>query len=576
MFDSDVLIVGTGPMGATTLLLLARMGVNAEAITKYNWVANTPRAHIINQRAMEVFRDTEIEGDVLEEAISWDKMGETVISTSLSDDEIARIKAWGTSDERKSDYLSGSPCPLADISQPYLEPVIIQKSLQAGALIRFGTEYLSHTDQGDKVVVRLRDRKSGREFEHTTRYLVGADGGRSKVAQDIDLPLTGEMDIASSVYIEFKADLAHLIAHRPAVLYRIIAPMAAGSQIGMVTLRAVRAWDRWIVGWGIKNGEPPPTSEEAIKVIHRVIGDPSLPVEIQNISIWNANRIYAERYSAGRVYCGGDAVHRHPPSSGLGANTAIQDAFNLSWKLAYVIKGWASPALLDSYSDERAPVGKQIVERAWKSRADYSPMNDVFSEASGDPDKLRKHIFSSDVESVPVRQRLAEAVKLKDYEFNAQGVELNHHYRSNAVISESSTSHPDKDAELYLNASTQPGNKMPHAWVVDRRGHKVSTLDLVGKGHMSVVTGLSGAAWVEAVQRLSLPWLKSVVIGAADTRDVYFSWHRIREIHDGGMLLVRPDGVVAYRYMDPVAESNEAFDLLDGAIRQLMGEYCDA
>jgi 2,4-dichlorophenol 6-monooxygenase len=101
-----------------------------------------------------------------------------------------------------------------------------------------------------------------------------------------------------------------------------------------------------------------------------MIGDPSVEVEIENITTWQINQAWATRNSEGRVFCGGDAVHRHPSSSGLGSNTSVQDAFNLAWKLAYAVKGWSGPGLLESYSAERAPVGAQVVARANQSRID--------------------------------------------------------------------------------------------------------------------------------------------------------------------------------------------------------------
>src|SRR5207247_9828023 len=105
--------------------------------------------------------------------------------------------------------------------------------------------------------------------------------------------------------------------------------------------------------------------------------------KIRSTSLWSVNRLYATRYSNGRVFCLGDAVHRHPPSNGLGSNTSIHDAYNLAWKLALVLKGKADPSLLETYNDERPPVGKQIVERANKSIAETGLIYDALIEPSG-------------------------------------------------------------------------------------------------------------------------------------------------------------------------------------------------
>jgi 2,4-dichlorophenol 6-monooxygenase len=305
-----------------------------------------------------------------------------------------------------------------------------------------------------------------------------------------------------------------------------------------------------------------------------MIGDPDVRVEIVNVTTWQVNQAWATRYSSGRVFCGGDAVHRHPPSSGLGSNTSIQDAFNLAWKLAYVIRGWAGPGLLDSYSSERAPVGKQIVARANQSRLDYGPVNEVFRTV-GEDDPVAAglaKLTDPSPEGVRVREALVEALELKNQEFNAQGTELNQRYESRAVIAD-----PDagqeiwlRDRGLYLQPTTRPGAKMPHAWLVDTDGRRVSTLDVTGKGMFSLVTGLAGTAWAAAAAKLSLPFLRVVTIGAPGTQDVYHDWHRLREIQEAGALLVRPDGYVAWRQVDPVWDEQDALVRLEDALGAIL------
>src|SRR5205085_929929 len=102
-----------------------------------------------------------------------------------------------------------------------------------------------------------------------------------------------------------------------------------------------------------------------------------------------------------------------------------------------------------------------------------------------------------------------------------------------------------RDPQLHLQATTRPGAKLPHAWLVGADGRRVSTLDLVGKGGYSLVTGIAGVAWVEAATALDLPFLRTVVVGAPGAQDSYSTWHGLREIEEAGALLVRPDGVVA-------------------------------
>jgi hypothetical protein len=123
-FETDVLVVGTGPAGAAAALALATYGVRVHIVTLWNWLANTPRAHITNQRAVEVLRDLGIEEEAKKYATPWEQMSEMLFCTSLAGEEIARIKAWGTGDDRAGDYIAGSPCPLLDIPQLYMEPLL--------------------------------------------------------------------------------------------------------------------------------------------------------------------------------------------------------------------------------------------------------------------------------------------------------------------------------------------------------------------------------------------------------------------------------------------------------------------
>jgi 2,4-dichlorophenol 6-monooxygenase len=575
-YDTDVLVVGSGPTGATCALALATYGVRVRVATKWNWLANSPRAHITNQRALEVLRDLGVEAEAIAVGTPWDLMGDSSLCTSLAGQELARLRTWGTGDHRAGDYRQGSPCPLLDIPQPYLEPVLIGNAAARGAEITFSAEYLRHVQDESGVTSTLRNRLDGHEYTVRSQYLVGADGARSQVVEDLGLPIQGVMGRAATVYTLFKADLTRYVAHRPSILHWTMTPGAAFGEVSMGTFRAIRPWYQWIAAWGYDiNGPQPDLRPEAVLTrIREMIGDPAVPVEIENIATWQVNEAWATRYDKGRVFCGGDAVHRHPPSSGLGSNTSIQDAFNLAWKLAYVINGWAGPGLLESYSGERGPVGTQVVARAAQSRIDNSLMSEAFrTEGEADPvaaglAKLR----DPGPEGVRAREALVIAIERKNTEYNAQGIELNQRYASRAVIPDPAAGEEcwNRDRGLYLQASTRPGAKLPHAWLIDEDGRKVSTLDVTQKGMFSLVTGLAGQAWVSAVGKLNLPFLRAVVIGAKGAEDLYYDWHRAREIAEAGALLVRPDGYVAWRQAEAVEDDQLAFDLLQRATAMLL------
>ncbi|MGX7006087.1 FAD-dependent oxidoreductase [Caballeronia sp. KNU42] len=577
-FDTDVVIVGSGPMGATTALALATYGIRAHIVSRFNWLADTPRAHITNQRTMEVYRDLQIEEEVLRHATAWDQMGDSLFATSLAGEELIRLRSWGTGDARKGDYVQGSPCDVVDIIQPEMEPILFKNAAQRGATFSTNTEYLSHEQDETGVTVRLQDRITGREYSMRAKYLVGADGARSKVVEELGLQIEGQMARAGTAYVIFNADLTRYVKHRPSVLHWIVSPDATFGEIGLGLLRAVKPWTQWIAGWGfdISKGEPDLSEETVLGKIRILVGEPDLEVELVRKSVWHVNQAYATTYSKGRVFCGGDATHRHPPSSGLGLNTCVQDGFNLAWKLAYVLKGYASEQLLETYSPERAPVGKQIVLRANQSRLDYAPIQAVFSvEGAENPVAAGIARFKDPgPEGARARQAAQEALELKNREFNAQGVEMNQRYNSSAVIPDLQAAGEEwkRDQELYLQATSRPGAKIPHAWLIDKHGNRISTLDVTGKGKFSLVTGLSGGAWVKAAEDLGLPFLRTVVTGANGSQDPYCDWQRLREISEGGALLIRPDGYVAWRQSENVFDGAMAKELLESALSGLLGK----
>ena len=266
--------------------------------------------------------------------------------------------------------------------------------------------------------------------------------------------------------------------------------------------------------------------------IRALVGDPDLEVDMVRSRPWYVNQQHATNYQVGRVLCGGDAVHRHPPSSGLGSNTCVQDGFNLAWKLAYVINGHAGPGLLDSYTLERAPVGQQIVARANQSRKDYAALRESFDHDTDDPvrDGLAK-LKAATPEGAALRERLYEALQLKSSEFNAHGVELNQRYESAAVIPDPAAGEEQwaRDREL-LPAGHHPARGQAPARLAGRRRRQPGLHPGCRPARASspLLTGLSGQAWKRAAQELDLPFLRTVVVGEPGTIDPYGYWRRCR------------------------------------------------
>lgn len=575
--ETDVLIIGSGPAGSSAALFLSNHGIDNIMITKYRWTANTPRAHITNQRTMEVLRDAGIEDQVLAEAVPHELMGDTVYCESLAGEEIGRRPTWGNRPDRRADYELASPSMPCDIPQTLLEPIMLKNATMRGTQTQFSTEYLGHTQDDTGVSVQVLNRLTGHKYTIRAKYLIGADGARSKVAQDINLPMEGKMDIGGSMNITFKADLSHLAAHRPSILYWVFHPGSNIGGLGAGLVRMVRPWNEWLIVWGFDINDKPPVlcNEEAIKIVRNLVGIEDLDVEILGYSLWGNNDQYATHLQKGRVFCAGDAIHKHPPSHGLGSNTSIQDSYNLCWKLAYVLRGQASPELLETYSTERAPIAKQIVTRANGSSSEYKPIFDALgvTDATTDAEFTEKLALRKENSPEGARRRAAlrAALDAKDYEFNAQGTEIGHFYNSTAVVTDGKA-RPEltQDAMLHHQKSTFPGLRLPHAWLGDAK-EKYSTHDIAKGTCFTIFTGITGQAWADAAvkvsERLGLD-IKAVVIGEGQpVQDLYGDWLRQREVEEDGLILVRPDKHIGWRAMSMVADPETAlFDVFSALL----------
>jgi hypothetical protein len=266
-------------------------------------------------------------------------------------------------------------------------------------------------------------------------------------------------------------------------------------------------------------------------------------------------------------FCLGDAVHRHPPLNGLGSNTCIQDAYNLAWKIAYVLKGKADSKLLDSYSLERQPVGASIIARANQGLRDHVPVWEALGMMDSSLEIRRKHfaeLSEASSEGISRRQRLQAAIKDTAHEFHGVGVEMNQRYESGAVYLDDENARPPlpEDPVLEHEITTYPGSRLPHAWLNTKMpGKQFSTIDLAGHGSFCLLTGIGGCKWKDTARKVAEALgikVNSYSIGwGQDYEDVYFDWAERREISEDGCVLVRPDRFVAWRSRMMISDPEE-------------------
>lgn len=563
--STDVLVVGAGPSGLTAAACLADLRVPVIAISKHANTAHTPRAHITNQRTMEVFRDLGIEARVGEVGWRLSQLSNNVLATSMAGMELARYKSYGTGLDRLSDYAAASPCPGMNVPQHVMEPVLLAAAREKGADVRYHNELVRIEQSEHEVLCQVLERATGKEYSIRARYVIGADGGNSRVAQQLGFSFVGEAGLQSMFNAWIEVDLAAFTSHRPAVIYVLSQP-ARPRGFDTATFVNVRPWNEWSLLHPWDHAKGPPSEDVVLQAARTAIGKPDVPIRVKDVLTWQVNNIVATEYRKGRVFLAGDAAHRHPPAGGLGTNTSVQDSYNLSWKLAAVLSGKAGEDLLDSYHEERQPVGQQVVERAimsWNAAAEMTAALGLKEGQSFEEGWSGLHeIYGDSPRASARRKQLRKAIEKQNGRSNAVGIELGQHYISRAVLNEAPPFfEPKRDPVLYYEPTTRPGAHLPHAWIEHER-RQVSTLDIVGQRRFTLIVGIGGKPWAAAAAKVSAELGIELPVQFVGLRcpydDVVGDWEAIREVGDDGAILVRPDRYIAWRSMDLPALPEDA------------------
>ncbi|WP_009476138.1 FAD-dependent monooxygenase [Rhodococcus sp. JVH1] len=571
-----VLIVGAGPSGLTTALALRQYGIECLLVEKYAGTAHTPRAHIVNQRTVEIMRHLGVDDRLIEISTPPALMRNNLWITTLAAPEVGRLEAWGTGNERAGEYAAASPSPMLNCPQTILEPLLLESVRDADCDVRMRHEFESYEEDEHGVVSIVKDLETGETLRIRSQFLIGADGARATVLSQAGLAVAGEAGIAHALNIWFRADLTQYLAHRPGVLAWNLAPGPLPTgRLG--TLICHRPFTEFVlvINYDPEAEDPTAFDDEAlISRVRALIGEDGVDVEILGSAPWIVSGQVAPTYSAGRAFCMGDSVHRHPPANGLGLNMSVADAFNLAWKMALVLKGQAGPELLNTYSSERQPVGAAGVARALQSRREFAAVSDALGYEPGQSVEEGQSRLDELTEPGPVgdqrRESLRKAIEQTNYQFNAHGVELGYRYKCGAIVDDAlPEDHPSSDPDLYFRPTTQPGARLPHARL-GRGTRECSTLDLVEGTRLCLLTGFGGEDWFEAAAAASAASGIEIdvhVIGQHDGfRDLYGEWASRREVGESGCVLVRPDRHVAWRFDSYPADAAETLTDVVGRI----------
>ncbi|KAI1335284.1 FAD binding domain-containing protein [Xylariaceae sp. FL0016] len=564
----DFLVVGAGPAGAACGAFLGQNGMKGFIITKAPSTADTPRAHIFNPFGLECLRDIGLEQDALRQATRGSMFQSFRWCRSIVGEEYGKVYAWGAAPHGLGDVALATPCESLDLPQSYLEPILVKYASQHGFEVRYSTTLVGVVKIPEAgFACTIRDGLTQNTLKVNTKYLFGADGARSQVSQSLGFRFLSEPTGGYACNVLLRAEIGHLmLKDRVARLNWIMRPDRT-TFFGMVpTLRLVRPWGEWLLvcfctGNVNQFADLTASSPEIVECVREAIGDDAVDIEILSVDSWVVRETVAERYSTQEhenAFLLGDAAHRHPPAYGLGSNTCVQDAYNLAWKAAFVAKGLAGPRLLQSYNDERQPVGASLVRESNHQLRGHAAIWEVLGMMAPTGEEGMKQVaelYEATEAGHQRRKKLHDALEQKRGEVESLGLQGNQWYTSSAVyLDDEDQPRPvlEGDPLIKFQRSTYPGSRLPHAWLdVPTRKRMISTQDIAGKASFCLLTGNGGDAWRQAASKVAtstgIP-IKTFGIGfGLDYVDVYREWCKIRGVDEDGCVLVRPDRFVAWR-----------------------------
>lgn len=581
--EVPVLIVGGGGAGLASSMLLSRLGVKHLLVSALPTTSNLPKAHVLNQRTMEILAEVGVADAIYEKSTPAQNMAAMGWYAGFAGPDpdmgrrIARIESWGCAYSNLN-WVQASPLRTANLPQIRLEPVMKARADELNpGMIRFHHELTRLEQDADGVRAWITNHGTGEEYTVRAQYLLGCDGGRS-IPRLVGIAHEGLGVIGYTATAHVSADLSKL-ARDPEVLIRWTWCPQIGEMAVLVPMGPNR-WgpdsEEWVFHITYPGDALSKATDAEIEATMRLaLGIPDQSITIHRITRWAIEGMLASKFRAGRVFLVGDAAHRHPPTGGLGLTSGIQDAHNLCWKIAAVLKGDAGDGLLDTYEDERRPVDARNIQRSMENTMGHLEIGKAFGISPASSAEVNwaqvKRILSDRPEDAAHRSGALRAIRRLSMEANELNVEYGYRYRSAAIVPDGTPEPAAIDDVRLYEPSTFPGSPLPHAWIDDEAGNRKALMDLVGTGRFLLIGGEEGQDWCAAAAlgaANGLP-IDAVRIGHLDGDffDPRLAWAQFRGISSKGAVLVRPDRVVCWRH---AGASDDAQAVLSSALRQVL------
>jgi 2,4-dichlorophenol 6-monooxygenase len=528
-------------------------------------------------RTMEAFADMGVADDIYAATPDHDRWRKVVWYTTATGPgrfdgmKIGEVPAWGGGDEAAR-YREAGPRRHANMPQIRLDPLLYQHALAvAPGRIRRLQEVVAIDQDATSVTATIRDVETEEQHRITAKYLIAADGGRDSTDL-LGVAMEGRRDIREVVNYHVSMDLSAW-PEEDALLAHFMHPAGGARRRGTIQAIGPEHYDRnseeWLVSVAAWMVEGDPDDEAALfDSIRRMLGlSDDHEITMHTTTRWNYHGLVAEHFRTGRAFLAGDAAHKHPPTGGLGLNGGVQDAHNLCWKLAAVVRGQAPDGFLDSYEAERRPTVAWYAAHSLENANRHPPIAQAlgFGPDEAEGFQALETYVSDTPKGAAMREQVEAAVAHNSYDYSQLGVEAGYHYWAGAFVPDGTPVPGDPADPITFHSTSRPGHHLPHAWIdrATQGDDRVSTHDLIEPEGLTLLTSATDAPRWESVARRVGGRMPVTVVGVPD--DAAEWWKRSETGRDGAVL-VRPDRKVCWRSVafpvDPELELESALTVI--------------